>query len=80
MERPRQPKLAGWKPFVRVTREPIRGQNVKDQGHRVTKCKIIAAYTPLYAYTPGHKEDIEKDTFNSHDVPEWLFLYIPSYR
>ena len=36
-ERPRSPKLAGWKPIRLVIREPIyfRGQKVKGQGHQV---------------------------------------------
>ena len=33
MERLRNPKLARWKHITRVSREPVRDQKVKGQGH-----------------------------------------------
>jgi len=37
------PKLAWWKPIAWVTRKLFRGQKIKGQYHRVTKCKSIDA-------------------------------------
>jgi len=43
------PKLAGWKPMTRVTREPIqrsKGQRPRSHGHKVKKTMLLSAASP----------------------------------
>jgi len=76
-ERPRKPKIGRME--AHYTGNPwtyLDGQKVKGQGHRVTKCKSIAA---SWFYLLCTRKDIGTATLNSHVVLTWLFLYTSSY-